>query len=185
MIKLHGKKISAVTVFCSSGSQVSPTFFAEMEVLARGLAEAGITIVYGGACLGLMGHLADVALRHGGDVFGVIPECFNKEGIVHPGLSRVEVVSHLLDRKRIMAEHGDAAIVFPGGLGTLDEATELLALKQIGEYPKPVVFLNYLDFWQPLFGFMQELQEQKMISQKFSDLFITFDSAQEVVNFCT
>jgi len=172
-----------VDVFCSSSDQVSPIYFSEMENLARGLAENKIDIVYGGANVGLMGRLATVALKFNGRVTGVIPEYLNTEGIVHSNLSELIVVGNLMDRKRRMAELSDFILAFPGGIGTIDEVTEALALKQLGELDKPILFLNFLNFWDPFFSFLEELQHLGMIRQSFGELFRVFEQSEEVVEF--
>ena len=174
-------KPKRVTVFLSSSQNVSPLYFSELENLARGLAKLNIEIVYGGACVGLMGHMADCALANKGRVFGVIPEYLNQPGIVHEGLTELNVVSDLLDRKRAMLKGTEAVIAFPGGIGTIDEITEVMALKQLGEYQGPIYFVNFLESWQALFDCFYELKERGMISQNLSDLYTEYASSTELL----
>ncbi|MCB0421880.1 MAG: TIGR00730 family Rossman fold protein [Bdellovibrionales bacterium] len=166
-----------VAVFCSSSDKISPSFFDEIATLGRGLAEGGHSIVYGGARVGLMGRVADSCLAAGGEVFGVIPDYLNQPGITHEGLTDLQIVDTLLDRKRIMIEKSDVVLVFPGGIGTLDELTEALALEQLQQLNPEVVILNYLDFYQPLLDYFVELQERGMISQDLESLYKVFDSS--------
>lgn len=173
--------VKSVVVFCSSSDKVSPLFFSEMEVLARSLAEKKIRIIYGGARVGLMGHLADVALKHGTEVVGVIPHYLARPEIVHKDLTELIVVDDLLDRKKQMLARADAVIAAPGGIGTIDEVTEVLALKQLNEHEKPVYFHNFLEFWNPLFDYFEELQARHMIHQELSDLYLVYDDAQDLV----
>ncbi len=171
--------MKSVTVFCSSSCEVSPMYFSEMQILAKGLADNSIEVVYGGAKVGLMGSLADSTLKAGGRVKGIIPEYLNKAEIVHSSLTELRVVDNLLDRKRAMLAGADAVIAFPGGIGTIDEITEILALKQLGEYNKPIYFINFLGSWDHLFDFFEELKQRGMISQSLEELYSSFDSSQE------
>ena len=173
--------MKSVVIFCSSSQDVSPIFFSEMEVLARALAREKIRIIYGGASVGLMGQLADCALSEGGEVFGVIPEYLARPGIVHRGLTELIVVNDLLDRKRKMLSLADVAIACPGGVGTIDEITEVIALKQLSEHSKPIVFHNFLDFWTPLIDYFSELQTRKMIHQDLEDLFVVCKDTKEIM----
>lgn len=171
----------SVLVFCSASDEVAPIYFSEIEIFARTLVRAGFRVVYGGGKSGLMGRLADIALAEGGEVVGVIPRYLAQDGILHPNLTELLIVDNLLDRKRKMLELADAAVAFAGGIGTIDEVTEALALKQLGENPKPVVFHNFLQCWDPLFHYFEELRIKKMIYQDPNELYSAFESSREVV----
>jgi uncharacterized protein (TIGR00730 family) len=173
----------SVLIFCSASDGVSPVYFAEADELARGLVAKGHRIIFGGGKPGIMGRVADSALKVQGEVIGVIPEYLCKEGIVHRGLTELHVVDHLLDRKQKMLSLSDVIIAFPGGVGTIDEITEVIALKQLGEHNKPIIFYNYLSFWDPLLDFFVELKERHMISQNLEDLFLTFNNTQSVLEY--
>lgn len=174
---------AVATLFCASSSEVSPHFFAEAEALARGLARKGVSIVYGGARVGIMGHIADIALAEGGEVIGVIPQYFFERELAHPGLSELIVVGNLMDRKRKMADLATHIIACPGGLGTLDELSEVLALKQVGELDKPIAFHNVLDYWRPLFEYFTEMQQMRMIRTDPDSLFVSFDSTAKLIDY--
>ncbi len=173
--------IQSALIFCSSSNDVSPLFFSEIERLGRALAKRKIRVIYGGARVGLMGRLADVALDAGGEVVGVIPQYLAKPEIVHPNLTELIVVNDLLDRKRRMLALADVAIASPGGIGTIDEITEVLALKQLAEHAKPVLFHNFLEFWDPLFDYFEELRARAMIHQNLEDLYSVFADAEDLV----
>ncbi len=128
-----------------------------------------------------MGRLADVALAHGGRVVGVIPEYLNQPGIVHEGLSELIVVSDLLDRKRKMLSMADAAIASAGGIGTIDEISEVMALKQLAEHEKPVLFHNFLGFWDPLLEFFQVLHQGRMITQDLDTLYLNCPTIDDIL----
>lgn len=173
----------SVLVFCSSSNKVSPMFFSEMSVLGKELAKAGHKLIYGGARVGLMGAIADAALKEGGHVIGVIPENLDQPGTVHESLTEKIVVSDLLDRKKKMLSMADVVVAAPGGMGTLDEITEVLALKQLQEHDRPVVFMNFMNFWKPFLECFEILIQQNMISQNSEELYDVRDSAEETIKY--
>jgi uncharacterized protein (TIGR00730 family) len=173
--------IRSVVIFCSASDNISPLYFSEADVLAKEIAAKKIRIIYGGARVGIMGRIADTALKNGGEVVGVIPHYLAKPGIVHENLTELIVVDDLLDRKRKMLSLADAAIAAPGGMGTIDEITEIIALKQLQEHQKPIYFYNFLDFWRPMLDYFVELYERRMIQQNLDDLYRVYDRAEDLV----
>jgi uncharacterized protein (TIGR00730 family) len=148
-----------VTVFLGSSTGDWPGYADAVADFGRGLARAGVGIVYGGASVGLMGVLADAALAQGGEVIGVIPGGLFAAEIPHPGLSRLEVVATMHERKALMAGLADGFAALPGGLGTLDELFEILTWQQIGLHAKPVALVDVDGFWDPLTGLLDALTE--------------------------
>ncbi len=144
-------------VFLGSSIGGRPQDAAAAADFGRQLAEAGVGIVYGGASVGLMGVLADAALAAGGEVIGVIPGGLFAAEIPHPGLTRMEIVSTMHERKALMAELADGFAALPGGLGTLDELFEILTWQQIGLHAKPVALVDVDGFWDPLAGMLDRL----------------------------
>jgi len=139
-----------VLVFCGSSPGARTDYVAHAEELGRLLAARDLTLVYGGARVGLMGALADSTLAAGGSVIGVIPRGLTEHEVAHGGLTELHVVEGMHERKALMAERAEAVIALPGGLGTLDELFELLTWKQIGLHHKPVGVLDVAGYWQPL-----------------------------------
>src|SRR5437868_14428774 len=131
-----------VAVFCSCSDKVAPVFLSAIEELGAELASAGHAVVYGGATGGCMGALADGVCSRKGRLVGVIPELEFMDGLEHGNLNESHRVKDLSSRKAKMNLLADAFIVFPGGMGTLDEAFEVLALKSAGNFQKHVVFYN-------------------------------------------
>jgi len=117
--------IRSICVFCGSSLGGSPSYEAAARRFAESAAGRGIRIVYGGASVGLMGAIADAALRAGGDVVGVIPRTLVDREIAHRGLTALHVVDTMHERKAMMAELSDAFVALPGGLGTLEELFEV------------------------------------------------------------
>jgi uncharacterized protein (TIGR00730 family) len=148
-----------VAVFLGSSTGSRPEYAAAAADFGRRLAEAGVGIVYGGASVGMMGALADAALAADGEVIGVIPGGLFAAEIPHPGLTRMEVVSTMHERKALMGALADAFAALPGGLGTLDELFEILTWQQIGLHAKPVALVDVGDFWDPLASMLDALTD--------------------------
>lgn len=170
-----------VAVFCSSSLNVAPIYLSEIEGLGEDLARHGHAVVYGGCDTGCMGALAKGVLRQKGKLIGVIPKMDFAADIVQKGLSEQKVVPTLSSRKEAMNEISDAFIVYPGGLGTLDEAFEVLALKSLGTIQKPIVFYNFLDTWEPMIQALDLLVANRMIRHDLSELFTSVKKRDDVI----
>src|SRR5262249_40872482 len=155
-----------IAVFCSASDSVSPMLLSEIEILGEGLAEDGHAIIYGGANCGCMGALAKGVLNKRGQLIGVVPEMDFMLGLVQEGLSERHAVPTLSARKEVMNSLADAFLIYPGGLGTLDEALEVLALKSLGSLEKPVIFYNFLGIWTPFLEVLDLLVEQRLIRHR-------------------
>ncbi|HSR73139.1 MAG TPA: TIGR00730 family Rossman fold protein, partial [Kiloniellales bacterium] len=143
-------RLGTLCVYCGSSNAVDPAHRAAAAALGRRAARNGVGLVFGGGHVGLMGALADAALAEGGRVIGVIPEHLKIREHGHRGLSEMIVVDSMHTRKRRMFELSDAFCVLPGGLGTLDEAFEIITWKQLGLHDRPIVLVNLGSFWDPL-----------------------------------
>lgn len=153
----------------------------EAESLGRALAEWGHDLVYGGATPGCMGALAQGFKGVGrGKLVGVVPQMDFMDRIVEPGLNERHVVATLSGRKTVMLDQSDAFVVFPGGLGTLDEAYEAMALKSVGTLNKPIVFYNFLGIWTPTLEALEMLVEQRLIRGQLSDLITVVDNPEQL-----
>ncbi|MFF3256444.1 TIGR00730 family Rossman fold protein [Actinacidiphila glaucinigra] len=158
------------TVFCGSSRGWDPAYDHAARTMGGLLAAAGVEIVYGGACIGLMGVMADTALTAGGRATGVIPEVLNLPGVVHPGLTRLEVVPDMATRKARLCELADAILVLPGGLGTLEELAEVWSWAQLGLHDKPIALLNTGDYFASLLGFLRCADEAGFLTRADRDL---------------
>jgi uncharacterized protein (TIGR00730 family) len=156
-------------VFCGSSTGCPEHFAAAAADFGRGLARAGVGIVYGGASVGLMGVLADAALAAGGEVIGVIPGGLFAAEVPHPGLTRLDVVSSMHERKAVMASLADGFAALPGGLGTLDELFEILTWRQIGLHAKPIALVDVGGFWDPMDSLLDGLTEAGFVSGMIRD----------------
>ena len=165
----------AVTVYCSSSRQLAPVYTAEAEVLGRLIAQRGHTLVYGGGNIGLMGALARAALAEGGQVTGVILKDFLDRGYAQDG-HEMHVVTDMRARKQGLEELGDAYIALPGGFGTIEEVSEVLALKQLGFHAKPIIFVNTNGFFSPLLRLFDRAFEEAFIHERFRDVYRVADT---------
>ncbi|MEZ4368664.1 MAG: TIGR00730 family Rossman fold protein [Kofleriaceae bacterium] len=144
--------MAAIGVFLSARTGVEPAHVERARRVGAALAAGGHEVVYGGASVGLMGVLADAALAAGGRVVGVIPRSMVDRELAHGGLTELHVVETMGQRKALMFDRADAFLVLPGGLGTLDEAFEMLTTQQLGWHAKPTVFLDEDGYWEGLFA---------------------------------
>jgi uncharacterized protein (TIGR00730 family) len=142
--------IRAVAVFCGSHVGNDPAFQAAAAALGRGIAEAGLRLVFGGGRIGLMGALADAALSASGRVTGVIPEFLTRREVAHSGISELIVTDSMHSRKQRMFELSDAFVALPGGLGTLDETVEIITWRQLGLHDKPILLCDVDGSARPL-----------------------------------
>lgn len=154
------KTLSSVCVYCGASSQVADIHKQAAHTLGDGLARRGIRLVYGGGRVGLMGIVADAALAAGGEVIGIIPEHIQSAEVEHTGLTELHVVDSMHTRKRMMVEKSDAFVILPGGLGTLDEAFEILTWKQLHLHDKPIVIADVDGYWRPLLGLLDHMVAQ-------------------------
>ncbi|MBV6415514.1 MAG: Cytokinin riboside 5'-monophosphate phosphoribohydrolase [Steroidobacteraceae bacterium] len=146
--------IRSVCVYCGSRKGASPDFAAAAAALGTALAQEGLTLVYGGGSVGLMGVLADAAIAAGGRVVGVIPRILMERELAHRGLAELVVTESMQERKAKMAELSDAFIALPGGIGTLDELFEMWTWAQLGLHEKPCAMVNTAGYYDPLVAFL-------------------------------
>lgn len=140
-----------VCLYCGSKVGRLDAYAAAAAELGRTCAERGVGLVFGGGSVGLMGIAADAAMAAGGEVIGVITEQLVGAEVAHHGLTRLDVVATMHERKARMADLADGFVVLPGGFGTVDEFAEILTWNQLGIVSKPVVLLDVDGYWTPLF----------------------------------
>ena len=149
-----------ICVFCGSAAGQNPVYASTAQHFGKLLAEHGHSLVYGGGNIGLMGLVADAVLENHGKVIGVIPSFLAEREVAHKGLTQLEIVGTMHQRKMRMAELAQAFVALPGGWGTLEEVAEILTWKQLGLIPQPVMLLNTNDFFNPLLGQMRLMVEE-------------------------
>ncbi len=174
------KSLSSVCVYCGASSRVADVHKEAAHALGDGLARRGIRMVYGGGRVGLMGIAADAAIAAGGEVVGIIPEHIQSAEIEHTGLTELHVVDSMHTRKRMMVERADAFVILPGGLGTLDEAFEILTWKQLQLHDKPIVIADVDGYWRPLLGLIDHMVAQGFARIDRSALYSVADQIDDV-----
>jgi uncharacterized protein (TIGR00730 family) len=173
-----------VAVF--TGSSPGPAAHAEAaRKFGQRLAEAGIGIVYGGGKVGLMGVVADAALTAGGEVIGVIPQHMVDIEVGHHGLTRLEIVPGMHERKARMAEQADAFAVLPGGAGTMEELFEVWTWGQLGLHRKPVALIDVDGFYRPLLDQLQAMSQAGYIAGSYLHSLGLVGTADEFLSFIT
>jgi uncharacterized protein (TIGR00730 family) len=153
----------AICVYCGSNAGNKPAYAERAIALGTRLAQERLTLVYGGGNVGLMGIVADAALAAGGAVIGVIPEQLLGWEVAHRGLTRLEVVANMHERKARMFDLSDAFVALPGGFGTLDEMFEMLTWRQLGLGDKPCAFLDVDGFYAPLIAMLDRMVEARFL----------------------
>lgn len=161
-----GIELRRVCVFCGSSFGRRHEYLEAARAVGTLLAREGITLVYGGASVGLMTAVADSALDAGGEVIGVIPDHLADVEIAHKGLTELHVVDSMLHRKALMLDLSDAFIVLPGGLGTLEELFEVAVGNQLGLHRLPVGLLNVDGFFDPLLTFLDRAVADKLLKRQ-------------------
>ena len=164
--------IRSVCVFCGSSRGSHPVYQETAMAVGRTLAERGLTMVYGGGRVGLMGATADAALAAGGRVHGVIPGFLARKEIAHGGLTDLDEVESMHERKARMAELSDAFIALPGGAGTLEEIAEVWTWAQLGLHTKPIGFLNVAGYFDSLFAFIDNTVAEAFVTPQHAQLLI-------------
>jgi uncharacterized protein (TIGR00730 family) len=155
-----------ICIFCGSGAGNNPVYTDAAKEMASLLCETGSTVVYGGGNIGLMGVLADQILSKGGKVIGIIPDFLMQKEVGHVGLTQLEVVGSMHERKRRMADLADAFIALPGGWGTLDELAEILTWKQLGLIQASVGILNTHNYFDSLLSQMEIMVKEGFLQSK-------------------
>jgi uncharacterized protein (TIGR00730 family) len=155
----------------------------EIRTLGRELARRGIELVYGGSSQGMMGAIADEALRAGGRVIGVIPKALEGREAAHRGLTELRVVSTMHEREQLLFDLSDAFVAFPGGFGTMQEIIEMLTWKKLGIHGKPIVLANIGGYFNPLLQQFDVAIQKKFARPEDRILFSVADNAQAILTF--
>lgn len=155
----------SVCVFCGSNAGANPEFLTGAVAFGRSIAARGLSLVYGGGKVGLMGAIADSVLEHGGQVTGVIPRFLAEKEVAHYGVTELEIVETMHERKTRMFELSDAMVAMPGGLGTLEEIFEVVTWAQLGSHRKPCAFLNVAGYFDQLLAFLDSATEERFVRE--------------------
>ncbi len=170
-----------ICVYCASSQECDPHYHEVAFRLGKLLAESGCSVVYGGGSTGSMGAVANGALSAGGEVVGILPRFMADLEWGHPGLTRLELVGDMRERKHRLLAGSDAVIALPGGCGTLEELFEAITLKRLGLYFNPIILLNTRGFYTPLQSFMQSVIEGNFMNSEHLEMWSLVDEPEQAL----
>jgi hypothetical protein len=173
--------MKSICVFCGFSSGARQQYVDTARELGSHLANEGYTVVCGGGKIGLMGAMTDAILENKGEVIGVVPESLKDETVVHPGLTKLHIAPDFCSRKNLMYELADAFITMPGGIGTLDELSEIFVHTQIGLCRKPSGILNIEGFFDPLLNMIDHFVKEKMLLPEHGELILVDTDPEKLV----
>lgn len=155
--------IRSLAVFCGSKNGNNPVFAQDAAELGKLMAEQGIRLIYGGGSAGLMGVIADTVMQHGGQVTGFIPKILLEWEVQHRGISELVICDDMHERKRKIYSVSDAAIILPGGFGTLDELFEIVTWNQLTIHDKEIYILNSGGFYNHLIQHIEMMKRENFL----------------------
>jgi uncharacterized protein (TIGR00730 family) len=170
-----------ICVYCASSQQCDPHYHEVAFRLGALLAESGCTLVYGGGSAGSMGAVANGALSAGGEVIGILPKFMADLEWGHPGLTRLELVEDMRERKHRLLTDSDAVVALPGGCGTLEELFEAITLKRLGLYFNPIILLDTRGFYTPLQGFMESVIAERFMNTEHLAMWSVVGQPEDVL----
>lgn len=176
------RTIRSLCVFCGSRVGADPAYAATAERLGRALARRGVRLVYGGGSIGLMGVVMQAVLDEGGEVTGVIPEFLMRREVGNPNLTELVVVSSMHERKQRMFELADAFAVLPGGIGTLDEAIEIISWQLLRLHAKPIAFLSVAGYWEAYEDLLERIIGGGFAEPSVRDLYAVADDVETLLD---
>ena len=171
----------SIGVFCGSQLGKNPQFAEAARDVAYAFAKADITLVYGGAKVGIMGVIADEMVNLKGKVIGVMPKHLVDREIAHPGITDLRIVNSMHERKSLIAELVDGFLMLPGATGTLDEFVEVLTWAQLGLHQKPCAILNAANYYDYLLKFLDHTVAMEFLNPAYRDMIIVENSPEKII----
>lgn len=170
-----------ICVFASSSSRINSEYATAASNLGLLLAQTKMNVVYGGGGIGLMGNLADAVLENGGKITGVIPSFMKDEGWDHTNVKDMILTPDMGERKKKMFALSDAIVALPGGVGTLEELTEAITLKQLGLYKGPIIIMNTLNFYKSFIDFLEHMISGHFLRYEHKGMWEIANTPEEVM----
>lgn len=170
-----------VTIYCASSPKVPKIYFDAAEALTQLLIVAGYGIRYGGGAKGLMGIIADTALKYGGHITGIIPEFMIDVEWEHKGVTEMIHVKTMHQRKELLIRETQAVIALPGGTGTLEELFEVMSWKKLGQFPHPIVLLNTNGYYDPLIEMSKRMVDESFMRPEHEDIWKIVTEPNQVI----
>lgn len=174
--------LNAICVYCGSNAGTRPEYAAAAKAMGEALAERGLSLVYGGGKVGLMGAVADAALAAGGRVIGIIPEFLALKEVAHAGLTELVVVDSMHTRKAEMERRSDGFIALPGGIGTMEELFEIWTWSQLGQHKKPCGLLDVDGYFGHLNAFLDRMAADGFVNADHRAMLIRSENAGQLLD---
>lgn len=175
------KPARTLCVYCGSGPGKNPVYLEAARRLGVAMVEAGIGLVYGGGSLGLMGEVAKTVLDAGGHVTGIIPEFLGTKERMLTGVNELIVTKSMHERKMTMFEHSTGFVALPGGIGTLEELTEISTWAQLDQHAKPIILCNIENYWEPYLTLLKHMRAERFIREGMEFKMDVVKTAADVV----
>jgi uncharacterized protein (TIGR00730 family) len=170
-----------ICIYCASSSKVDKAYFEATQKLAEDIAARGITLVYGGGSAGLMGCLANTILKNKGQVIGILPRFMDKVEWGHKGLTQLTLVKDMHERKKLLIKDIDGVVALPGGCGTLEELMEVITLKRLGKFTKPIIILNTNGFYDHLKMLLDKMIQEHFMRSEHGEIWQFVNKPEEVI----
>ncbi len=169
-----------ITVYLGAREGNEPVFRETAAEVGKWIAEAGHRLIYGGSGIGLMGVLAEAAMESGGEVIGVEPQFFIDDGFLHEGITKTISTETMAERRLLMMEMGDAFIALPGGIGTLDEISEVIVMAALGKHKKPCILYNKNGYYDLLRGMFDRMTNYEFMAEDARDRIVFADTLEDI-----
>ena len=173
--------MKSICIFCGSSPGKRPIYLEAARSVGRTIAETGMRMVYGGGAVGMMGAVADACLEAGGEVIGVITQRLSDLEVAHEGLTEIEVVQTMHERKARMAELSDGFVSLPGGIGTLEEMFEVFTWAQLEIHAKPLGLLDVEGYYDELHAFLKHMVEERFLLPEHGEMLLLDDDFEQLV----
>lgn len=172
-----------ICVYCSSSNDLPEKFYNFSSELGQKIAQNGYDMVYGGTIVGMMGIIAANAIKNGSDVIGVIPERIASFGLKNVELSKIIITKDMRERKAVMEKNSDIFVAAPGGFGTFEEIFEILVAKQLGYHNKPVIFLNFDNYYYYLLKMIDDIYKNHFAKEDMKNLYYVTSNIDDMFEY--
>ena len=179
---LSGSAMNSICVFSGSSPGLRPQYREAAIQLGNELVKRRLHLVYGGANLGLMAVVANTVLENGGQVTGVIPKALVEKEVAHNGLTEIQIVNSMHERKALMSDLADGFLALPGGMGTLEELCEILTWAQLGLHSKPCGLLDICDYFRDLKQFFEHMIKERFVRQEYAGLLLSANDPGQLLD---
>ena len=176
-------KKQTICVYCSSSNYLDEKFYNFAEQFGRAIGKNGYNMVYGGTKVGMMGVIANNALKNGAEVIGVIPERIASFGLKNPELATVVITKDMRERKATMEKNSDIFVALPGGFGTFEEIFEILVAKQLGYHHKPIIFYNFDGYYDNMFKMFETVYSNNFAKEDIRKIYKVVSSIDEMYEY--